>query len=426
MLIHRIARRHPLCSVMTAGMVIGLVFSACQSPSISPGSTSISSPTAHASASYLYEATVSPTGRNAISALNPQTDEQVWQAQVTGIPAVAVASGNTFVVSSTAYTPDPSQFVDHVSGLDIQTGKQLWQRDTKSLGYASLFASQGKLYGVLMPFGRTRPDSISLVNINPANGSLIWQKRLAAPGTPRTAISAGDMLYVVSADSARQYLTTFHLTDGSMGERVDIPVNLNAASGPTPRYANGTVYYDLQYAPEQTRIIALHANDATPLWEKTFDRSATVLTASNNAVLVTVAPDPASNQGDPQGSLLALNPTDGTPLWQAQRYSLDFGEVAMEAEQIVVFTHPEGSDTSPPSVRALNARTGAVLWSDTLAPSQQQASIHVLDGIVYVELTPVGDATSQSDRLLAIRESDGILVWKSYRALTVLADGVFQ
>jgi outer membrane protein assembly factor BamB len=417
MLIHRIPRRHPLFSVIAVGMVTGIVFSAC-------GATSRASPSVQVSASYLYEATVSPTPSNTLYALNPQTGAQVWQAPVTGIPLMAAVNGRSFVVSSGIPSRYPSQVMYRLSGLDIQTGKRLWQRDTKGTRYAELFQSQGNLYGLIGRNDQDQSYSLSLVNLNLVDGSPIWQKRLTAPGPSTTAVPAGDMLYVVSADSTKQYIMTFHLTDGSVGKRIAIPVNVN--DGPTLLYANGTVYYDLQDASEQSHIIALHANDATPLWEKTFDRSVSVLTASTKAVLVAEAPDPTSKQSNPPGSLIALNPADGTQLWQAQIDPLGFEDIATEAERIFVISDPTGEAVRSPSIRALNARTGAVLWNDALDSSQQPARIHVLAGMVYVELTPVGDATSRSDRLLAIRESDGALMWKSNRELGLLADGVFQ
>jgi outer membrane protein assembly factor BamB len=425
MLFHRTTRRHLLFSVITVGMVIGSLLSACGATSVSPGATSLASPTAPASAFYIFEATVAQTASNTMYALNPQTGVQVWQAPITGIPVVAVVSGSTLVVSSGIPARDPSQVVDHVSGLDIQTGKRLWQRDTKGAAYIELFQSQGKLYGLFISLDRTQPNLYSLVNLNPADGSPIWQKRLTVPGTSRTAIPAGDMLYVVSADTM-QHVTTVHLTDGSLGKRIDIPVNLSADSGPTPLYANGAVYYDLQDSLTTFRIIALHANDATQIWKKTFDRDASVLTASPNAVLVAEAPDPNSKQSDPQGSLVALSPADGAQIWQEQNYSLGVEDVATEAERIFVISDPTGVAVRSPSIRALNARTGAVLWNHALDPSQQPVRIHVLAGMVYVELTPVGDATSHSDRLLALRASDGALMWKSNRELGLLADGVFQ
>jgi len=408
--------------VIAAGMVMGLLLSAC-------GSTSLSSPTALAFASYLYEATASPTGSNTISALHPQTGAQVWQALITGVPVGAVVSGGTFVVSSSIPARDPSQSVSRLTGLDIQTGEQRWQRDIKNTVLMELFQWQGKIYSLLTSRGPAQLDSpsatLSLANVNLEDGSLIWQKPLPLAGVPRTDIQAGDMLYVVSVDSAMQYITMIHLTDGSLGKRIAIPVNLSADSGPTPRYANGTVYYDVQDSLTTFHIIAVHATNATPLWEKTFDRSAIVLTANNNVVLVSAAPDPNSTQGDPLGSLIALNPADGAPLWQVQQYSLGFGDVATEAERIFVMTNSDNSLNPSPSVRAFNARTGAVLWSDTLASSQQPTSIHVLAGIVYVEFPLAGGTTSQSDRLLAIRESDGALLWKSNRALLLLAEGFF-
>lgn len=120
--------------------------------------------------------------------------------------------------------------------------------------------------------------------------------------------------------------------------------------------------------------------------------------------------------GENSGEMLALHAKDGSLVWTAQvgQYSAAF----IGLDNGLVFAVADGSPQGD-IVTALDAATGTQKWSYTLPGSatntfylEPETPAVFANGVAYVTLTD-HNATPVHDTLVALRESDGTVLWST-------------
>jgi outer membrane protein assembly factor BamB len=117
--------------------------------------------------------------------------------------------------------------------------------------------------------------------------------------------------------------------------------------------------------------------------------------------------------GSDDGNVYALNASTGATLW-----SVATGSEVRSSPAVangVVYTASSGAMLIPPAVFALNANTGAPLWS-YLTAQNVVSSPAVVNGVVYIAS---GDPTSGSGTVYALNASTGALLWSLSRPAAV-------
>lgn len=195
-----------------------------------------------------------------------------------------------------------------------------------------------------------------------ATGVPVWSKSTGTSGSSTPAVADG-VVYV-----------------GSSGKKV---FALNAASGATiwssttggdvslssPAVANGVVYV----GAADKKLYALSQADGNQIWTTTNNGPVYSMPVVANGVVYYHTP------GDPNGTFYAVNAATGAPLWSADDPATGIFESAAVANGVVYFKAHHLLDACDP-------KSGDILWQATL-PSDSDSSIVVSDGAIYAHET---------------------------------------
>lgn len=172
-----------------------------------------------------------------------------------------------------------------------------------------------------------------------------------------------------------------------------------------PAVANGIVYFNRQPSPpENATLYALDSHTGKPIWTYSTNPYGGTSSPTVSNGLVYIPPD--------NGTIYALNAKDGSVVW-----SNGIGGAGYDNPPAIAYGAVYVICGSSNTLCALNARTGAALWSysDAYNPSA------VANGVVYVSCT---------SGVCALNSRDGSLLWSSGPAkrfgfaIPVVVDGM--
>lgn len=211
-------------------------------------------------------------------------------------------------------------------------------------------------------------------------------------------------------------LTAARLSDGALQWRYPKPVAGAPATARWPAMlapvvADGTVYGgDLEGT-----VFALRAGDGEKLWQTQLDnptlrllrRGISEYTIGYDQVPIQAAGGllyvtPMALRDDQQNDLFALSQSDGSIRWH---YPLRFGSPPL-LDDGVAYVGATVDDATQGEVLALDAATGARLWSVQLAACPTPEPLATADGLLYV-------GTCNGTDLVALRATSGAIVWRT-------------
>ena len=271
-----------------------------------------------------------------------------------------------------------------VNAVRSGTGEVLWQRG----GLPGDNCGSAARSGDSLWLTSTDLDShIShVIALNPDNGQTQWTRDLPDPQTLglENPTLAGQQLFVADRRSAVHALSA---TDGSSLWRADTGCYQNAAT-----VGQGQVFLSTWYAcaSGSMRVIALDAATGVQRWSQPLsgDSWYPPLLLGKRVVASSV-----------DGSVRAFDADSGAPKWSVQLNGYAAGPLVGAAGVVYAY--------SPTTVMALDAGTGATLWSTTLPRSGTFASNLVLAaGGLYHTVTEF----DTSHRLGVINASTGKVV----------------
>jgi outer membrane protein assembly factor BamB len=251
-----------------------------------------------------------------------------------------------------------------------------------------------------------------------STGTPLWQSPLN--GVVDGAAHAGDMLYVGSVQvgsggSPTGKLTGLFASTGQAHWQVSVP-----SARAVPLAASSDAVYtqivDTRSAPPQITLEEQRANDGTPLWSDAQSASANPLaTLGDNALyLFTVNPAVPTATTPPTYALVAVNAHDGKTLWQLALQSppttgsaplLD-GGVLYLAEQY--FAAPGQASSPTSTILAVRASDGKVLWHAAPPEPGAAGNVVVSGGLVCFGYDLVDGS---GGGLAALHAADGSLAW---------------
>jgi outer membrane protein assembly factor BamB len=266
--------------------------------------------------------------------------------------------------------------------LDATTGKQLWNFIT---GY-EVVSSPAVVNGVV--YFKTHDGYFYALNA--FNGTLMWRYNVATPfpgsGESSPAV-ANNVAYIVGPRD----LFAFNATTGAVLWNRTTYLNHTSNGGPdaTPAYSNGIIYVAGSEGGNDT-INAFYANNGTKEWSySTPDRVCTCLAVANDKVYF----------GAYSGNVTALNASTGAYVWSRTLFLNVASSASPAVANGVVYVG------NPVELYGLNVSTGAVTWVWTGANGfgLVGGAPSVANGIVYIG--------SEDNNLYAINASTHATIW---------------
>lgn len=371
-----------------------------------------------------------PTERTPPAPGAPEQSASPWRAAGLGALVVVLViaafvatllahNGSLLGGQLTAIRPNtprvtPSVYmVDHDAMYAISTSNGALRWQTRTFG--SLTPDPIVAHGVIYTTGI--PNS-QVVAQRASDGAVLWQKLVIQAEGKRLAL-AGDTLYMTTDMIGGEVLFPGYVhgvyalraSDGTIRWHHD---TTDPVISP-PLVVDGVVY-----AGVGSSLVALRASDGTLLWQRPLAVSGhpylPLWLAVSAGTIYTYGRDqnpdhPYSLTSSGDATVFALNVTDGAVRWSR---TLDGTEPDQEQSAPVIaggtlYVRSNGLGSQAlargvPSfgygLHALRASDGASLWTNPAAITQPVAS----GGVVFA-----GDT---SGNLLALRGTDGTLIWK--------------
>jgi outer membrane protein assembly factor BamB len=247
--------------------------------------------------------------------------------------------------------------------LDLNTGRDIWHRDTK-LRLTGGPAAGG---GVVVA-GSVNGD---VVAVAADSGAERWRAKLTSE-IISTPLITGDAVIVRSGDGK---VVALNLADGQRKWAFERPLpNLSLRGNPTPILGgNGLVY--LGY--EDGMLVALRATDGVKVWEQSVSQAegrSELDRLSDIDGDVVASPD-GIFAASYKGKVGAFNPDNGSPMWTHSLVS--YGGLARNGDALYA------SDASG-TVWALDRGSGNALWKQDALGYRWLSSPAVQDGYVVV------------------------------------------
>jgi outer membrane protein assembly factor BamB len=226
-----------------------------------------------------------------------------------------------------------------------------------------------------------------------------------ADGHYESLVTASGVTYVGSDGGG---VFALREADGTLLWRHDLPgyVTLYAVS-------NGLLY---AVAPPASSVYALHAESGAVAWQRALDIDVLSLAVAGGAVFAG-----GNTQTGGNAAINAFGAEDGAPLWS---YS---AAVAMPRSLVVadgiVYAHPFPDHTpvaAGPSLLALRASDGQVLWSRATQEGTDYAGPVVADGVTYIVTETVAGLQISGIEVDALASASGKLLWR----YTTAGDGI--
>lgn len=329
-----------------------------------------------------------------VYALNARTGALLWQAGAPGSMQnqLAVSGGTlialsqTFVKVATKYGPNYTP-TGHLTAFNAKTGAKLWQVDITSIQEVELRGVTAQAILLLKIQSNGTTFTHSLVALNLADGSHLWEHDYPPDVTVWNPVLEGDTLYIMS-------------THGS-------PI--------TGKYT---------FTPS-----ALRALDGTVLWQ-----SAQATSGSPYGVLIQggtiyLAVNSVQSNGQLAAAMVAFSTADGSKKWTGASSTgqRDFLPIGAAGTVLYAFdtTYKYGGGITSRNLTAYNAETGAQLWQSKVGNwvfgMYQPGALHIvgIDGsALYVSTAPAdptnrdSNTTTFGGALEAHSLGTGTLLWQ--------------
>lgn len=316
--------------------------------------------------------------------LDAQTRKVIWH---TRIPA----QGTPTVVGKSVYITANGR----ETALNRENGAILWSRK-EPLGMDFLYADGGFLYFT------TNEDFIYAVN--PANGAIVaTYKPLPGQEFWGGPVVAGGILYYVSANSTLYALQLPKET--LLWQQPLSKYRLNFPGFHAIVIQNGGVYVPVapMNSSQKGHIDAFAAQNGKPLWQS----KAIIMAGATSALTVTDTMVYAANWVDyPDDDVLALNIHTGALVWQ-EPFA---GAMSVQQVDSGILYLAYDSSSNLGQIAALNATTGKMIWETTGNGFSMDG---LLDGVVYGE-----SLDSQNMTIYALNASTGAQLWSMAEGLS--------
>ena len=330
---------------------------------------------------------------------------------------LVMAAANTPAQAQTTPSADWTQFhrdnmqrwnpyetvlgVKNVSGLKLK-----WSFDFGSM--AEQFSSPAVVNGVVY-VGSSNNDSVYALNAS--TGAKLWSFPTGGSVTSSPAVANG-VVYFGAYDFAVTNLGYMYALNASTGAELwayDAGGSLNNYSEySSPAVANGVVYVGNLGTGTDDVVYAVNASTGAELWSYTATGPVHVTSSPAVANGVVYIGSPTANSNGGNDTLYALNASTGALLWSFtpvyhSPLQLTFYSSPAVADGVVYISSNNSAGTIREAyVYALNAETGALLWSYTIAASIGASSPAVANGVAYI---------SAGDGLYALNVSTGVKLW---------------
>ncbi len=307
----------------------------------------------------------SPLRANAVSSVLRPPLEERWKFDA----GAGFGSVSPLIVNEILFVATRK---GEVHAIDLETGRRVGQSSFGESIEGTPVYDDGMLF---VPVGWGRR---ALVGYNLLRGSSAWKVKGAS-------ISAGlliDADLVIAADD-KGSVRAYNKKDGTIEWEVDLGEGVGVKASPI--LAGGLVIV----ADDRGRVAALNPADGSLTWSAALDAP----------VLATSASDGKSVYlSTTRGRLVKLHVDDGRELWTYAEASDDryFASPAV-GDGEVVFGASDGF------VRALDARTGELVWSSDVEAAITAAPLLTAD-VVYV-------GTMQSG-LIGLKRATGEKLWE--------------
>jgi outer membrane protein assembly factor BamB len=314
------------------------------------------------------------TSDGIVHALAGSNGVTLWQQQLAYSGSVSsVVNGVVYVISASQYPIVDSTLY----ALNASNGSFLWHYTlvgTREGGGGPVFIIDHRLF-VISDFNH---GVFGLTLLDPATGSLIW------PHPPITgAYSDTGSMEPLTILHGVMYFNTYWAV---YAVRVSDGKTLWSYQ-PQDDVAKMIVYHNVVYLHhgifESGPITAHSATDGSLLWSYQPQNPSSMLAIVNGAIYLD------------SSNLYTVNASNGKLLWNV---------AAAESYLNIINGVVYCKDTNTSALFALNAATGATLWSHSMTPSQDYWVQEVIKGILYVQ--------SNDSIIYAFDNSTGKLLWK--------------
>lgn len=274
--------------------------------------------------------------------------KRAWSADVgSGSSSKAKLTASPLVYGGRVFTLDATA---RVTALSATGGSVVWrtslvpENEREESGYGGgLAIDSGRLY-VATGFG-------TVVALDPATGKQLWTKNLGVPvRTSPTAVN--DKVFIVTTEGHVFALAGFD--GGELWTFRGIPERTSIISNPSPAVDAGVVV--VPYPSGE--LVALHAQDGTPVWTESLARTRTVssLASLSDAARPAIADGVVYAVGH-AGRLIATEIKTGERLWSLNVPGTQAPVIAGDNVFVV--------DTTG-QLHAITRREGKVIWSAKL------------------------------------------------------------
>ena len=324
--------------------------------------------------------TTQPCG---LTALSIEGGNQQWQVNL--CPSKPEQDGLSFVAPTVANGKVYLPALQAVWAFDDQTGAQLWKTDLPLVGghnwYSYVTYADSKIFAI---------SDQGVWALDADTGAIMWTAHPGITGPSGTAVANG-----------RVY---------ALGDHVAVALDENTGatvwSVPTsgiqygPVYANGKLYAAREDVTGSF-LFALDATNGATLWSQQI--------AGN----LYTAPAVAGNlvyQSTASVDLTAYDATTGKPQWSSVTRFLGPWQGITAIANGVAYIVSSSTTENTQKLYALNAVTGATLWSYTLPQYETAAgaSVAISDGTIYVE-SAVHNGSSYTSSLFALAPSGSMI-----------------
>jgi outer membrane protein assembly factor BamB len=310
-----------------------------------------------------------------------------WKTPIGGNFHFTAPQSAPAIVNGVVYFGD---YDSHVYALNAHTGAKLWSFATGDTVFSSPAVANGVVY--------VGSNDGNVYALNATTGAKLWSFATGGIVVSDPAVVNG-VVYIGSSVSRPTgppvgYMYALNATTGAKLWSFAAGNFINLS----PAVANGMVYFDTN----EGNVYALNATTGILLWSYTNPMDSGIINSpavANGVIYV----------GSRFGNMYALNATTGAKVWSvavaiggnAQNGSFDSPAVANGVVYIGSVEFSSNADAEVGKVYALDAATGAKLWS-VASNTPFYTSPAVANGVVY--------ATSNGG-VYALNATTGAYLW---------------
>jgi outer membrane protein assembly factor BamB len=333
--------------------------------------------------------TTQPCG---LTALSIEGGNQQWQVDL--CPSKPEQDGLSFVAPTVANGKVYLPALQAVWAFDDQTGAQIWKTDLSIVGghnvYSYVTYADGKIFAI---------SNQGVWTLDAQTGAIVWAAHPGViPMNGGIAVANGTVYALGGGNTVALNENT-----GATIWSVASPDAGVAISGPV--YANGRLYASRNATLASSYLYALDATNGATLWSELVLGSVyTAPAIAGNLVYLSTA----------GVDLTAYDATTGIPQWSSvTRFLGPWQGITATANGVAYSVSNASSGENTQKLYALNAQTGATLWSYTLPQYETAAgaSVAISDGTIYVE-SSIHNGASYTSSLVAFTPSGSMIATK--------------